>query len=146
MNKSLVCVDASFVIKLVIDDPLSEHAEALWSGWLSKGIAMVAPALMPFEVTAALRKYVHHHLISEEAAQQALHAALGMDIKLENPPGLHSRALAMAGQFGWMVTYDAHYLALFEHLECQLWTSDRRLVNSVRLTFPEVHWLGEVEI
>lgn len=146
MNSSLVCVDASLLVKLVLDDPLSGQAEALWADWQRQGISAVAPVLMPFEVTAALRKYVYHDLITREAAQQSLQAALGMGVILEHSPGLHTRALTLADQFGWIVTYDAHYLALAEQLDCPIWTADRRLVNAVRAVFPDVHWLGEVEL
>ena len=145
MNNFLVCVDASLLVKLVIDDPLSEQTESLWASWQSQGISAVAPTLMPFEVTAALSKYVYHEIITQEAALQSLQAVLGMGVMLENSPGLHARALTLASQFGWIVTYDAHYLALAEQLDCPLWTADRRLVDDVRSIFPGVHWLGEVQ-
>jgi len=143
---SLVCIDAGVLVKLVVEDPHSARADALWDEWTRQQVAVIAPALLPFEVTAALRKYVYHELLSEEAAQQSLRAALTMGVLIEQPPNLHSRALTLAGHYNWVVTYDAHYLALAEHYNCPLWTTDQRLVNTVRSEFPAVHWLGEVPL
>ena len=69
MPNSLVCIDAGVLVKLVVEDPHSARADALWDEWTRQQVAVIAPALLPFEVTAALRKYVYHELLSEEAAQ-----------------------------------------------------------------------------
>ena len=44
---------------------------------------------------------------------------------------LHQEALKMANLYNISATYDAHYLALAERLQVELWTADRRLFNSV---------------
>ena len=40
-------------------------------------------------------------------------------------------------------TYDAHYLALAEHLGCELWTDDQRLIRHVATSLPFVRWIGD---
>ena len=40
-------------------------------------------------------------------------------------------------------TYDSHYLALAEHLDCRFWTADERLYNAAKDQFPRIRWLGD---
>lgn len=44
---------------------------------------------------------------------------------------LHQQALKIATTYRLPATYDAHYLALAERLNIELWTADRRLFNAV---------------
>ena len=39
--------------------------------------------------------------------------------------------------------YDAHYLALAESRQCECWTADERLWNTVKKDLPWVHWVGQ---
>ena len=38
-----VCVDASFALKLVLDEPESARVSELWAAWIEAGVAIVAP-------------------------------------------------------------------------------------------------------
>ena len=42
------------------------------------------------------------------------------------------RILELASQFKLPARYDAHYLALAEREQCEFWTADERLYNSVK--------------
>ena len=53
------------------------------------------------------------------------------------------QALALADALGVPATYDAHYLALAEHLGCELWTDDQRLIRIVATSLPFVRWIGD---
>jgi hypothetical protein len=44
---------------------------------------------------------------------------------------------------GLPTTYDAHYLALAEHLCCRLWPDDQHLIQRVTDSLPFVRWLGD---
>jgi predicted nucleic acid-binding protein len=48
---SRICVDASLVLKLVLREPDSPLAEALWTEWLASGVQICAPTLLEFETT-----------------------------------------------------------------------------------------------
>jgi predicted nucleic acid-binding protein len=54
----------------------------------------------------------------------------------------HRDALRLARRLGLRSTYDAHYLALADDLDCEFWTADERLYNAVRERFPLIRWLG----
>lgn len=140
MPKSPVCLDASFLIRLL------ESAEEalpvrLWKAWHEDSRPIVAPALLYYEVASGLRRYVVHGFLRPEHALAALEAALGLDIALYGDADLHLRALEIAAQFGLPTAYDAHYLALGERLGAEFWTADRRLVQAVGETLPWVRLL-----
>lgn len=142
MPASPICVDASFVVGLLTPEPWSAQALALWERWVRAGVPVVAPVLLRYELTSALRRKVARGLLAQEDALRALREGLALGIEFHDDPKLSLRAFALAAQFGWAATYDAHYLALAEALNAELWTADERLVRTVRSTFPFVHHLG----
>ena len=126
---SLVCVDASFMVTLVLPEADSEHAEALWERWLANETTVHAPALMPFEATSAIRKQVQRSVIAVargEAAAEAF-SALAQDIILMPAADLSRAAWSLADRYQRPNLYDAYYVALAERLDCPLWSSDDRL-------------------
>ena len=40
-----VCVDASVVLKILTPEDLSPHADALWTGWIRRGMQPIAPPI-----------------------------------------------------------------------------------------------------
>jgi len=139
---SQICVDAGILLKLVLQEPDSHLAEAVWQSWVSDGVQPIAPQLFPFEVTAVLRKLTHREIIEAELAGKALKTALAFDVSLQTFEGIHERAWQLATEFGRPTAYDTHYLALAEHLECAFWTADQKLFNVVSQKLDWVHWLG----
>lgn len=142
---SWVCVDSSIVLKLVLNEPDSCKAEALWLNWLKTGQIPVAPPLFPFEVTAVLRKHVARGSITEENGRVALDKALAFRVRLSTFDALHKRAWDIAIQLNRPTAYDAHYLALASEIGCEFWTADARLFNSAKASLPWVRWLGHFE-
>ncbi|MBK7894965.1 MAG: type II toxin-antitoxin system VapC family toxin [Anaerolineaceae bacterium] len=143
---SPICVDAGILLKLVLQEPDSHLAEALWQSWISAGVQPVAPQLFPFEVTAVLRKLTYRGLIQTEIAEKMLEKALQFDVALQTFDGIHARAWQLATEFGRPTAYDTHYLALAEHLGCAFWTADLRLFNAVSEKLNRVHFLGNFKV
>jgi predicted nucleic acid-binding protein len=56
---SRVGVDASFIVRTLIPDSLTENALLLIATLQREHILLVAPSLLAFEVTSTLRRYVH---------------------------------------------------------------------------------------
>ena len=142
MQKSPVCVDASIAVKIVSPEELRPVAIQLWQSWLDQEREIVAPHLFEYEVTSALLRKAIRGVLSLDEARGALHAVLGMKVALLDPPGLSQQALELAVRFNRPAAYDAHYLALAEHLACPFWTADERLYNAVSSDFPYIQWLG----
>jgi predicted nucleic acid-binding protein len=145
MANSWVCVDASLVIKLVVEETYSSETRTLWREWFQEGRTIAAPPLLRYEVTSVLRKHVTRGLRTAMESRNALKLALAFDIQYIEPANFHQQAFDWADTLGRPATYDTHYLALAEHLACDFWTADERLVNAVQSTLPWVKWLGQIE-
>jgi predicted nucleic acid-binding protein len=143
MPNSQVCVDANIVVKIVSPEELRPQALALWQSWLNTEREVVAPRLLSYEVTSVLRRKAARGLLTLDEARGALEAALALPITLLDPPNLAQHAFELATRFNLPTTYDCHYLALAEHLDCHLWTADERLHNASKDQFPRIRWLGD---
>src|SRR3712207_1905189 len=98
MNSS-VCIDASFILRTLVPGPYSPEAIALYTSWYARQTLLVAPALLPFEVTAVLRRQVYlGHLLTEEG-EAAFEAFRAIRIRLYSRSRLLSRAWQLAKEF-----------------------------------------------
>lgn len=138
-------IDANVAIKWILKEPDSHLAEALLIELNRKGTVMYAPALLTYEVTNILFQNVRQGKITLEEAKEGIKDVLATGLKLEFTDGttLNIRALEMAQRFNLPATYDAHYLALAEREQCELWTADKRLWNTIKGKLPWVRWLGD---
>jgi predicted nucleic acid-binding protein len=139
----MIVLDASVAAKLVLtDEPHADKTLALMRDSLSRSEPVVAPALLPSEVTNILRQRMRRTQMPLQVARQLLADFLALHITLATPAGLYDRALELADQHNLSAAYDAHYLALAQLLGCELWTADQRLVNAVVAALPFVKWIG----
>lgn len=137
MQQSAICVDANLVIRLYVD--VWEPARTLWERWRLEQRDLVAPTLLPYEVTNTLYRYQRQGLVLPDEVSRVLDAALALPITLHGDADLHRAALAVARRFSLPAAYDAHYLALAERLGAEFWTADRRLARAVTPTLSWVH-------
>lgn len=142
MIRSLVCIDANIALKRLVHEPDSILAHGLWAEWKAQQVVIISPTLWAYEVTSAIRKFVHRGRLSPQLEQQTLTAAYRLPVSLRRPTQLHQRASELARRFNRPAAYDAHYLALAEMAGCPFWTGDERLYNAVHNELPWVYWLG----
>ena len=129
MNNSLtLCVDASVVIRHVTSEAIVKR----WEKWMKAEAHIVAPTLLYYEVTNGLYRYQRAGILPAETVKKALEAALALPVELVSNADLHMRARNVATMYNLSATYDAHYLALAQWMEVDLWTADTRLVNSLK--------------
>jgi predicted nucleic acid-binding protein len=138
MPSSWICIDANLVIRLVAD-PSDQAVRQLWAGWDAAHRQLAAPGLICYEVANALYRYRKLGYMSALSVELALDAALALPLHLHHDADLHRRALALAQHFALSAAYDAHYLAVAEHLGGELWTADRALAQAVQSEFEWVH-------
>ncbi|MFN0073854.1 MAG: type II toxin-antitoxin system VapC family toxin [Chloroflexota bacterium] len=89
-----------------------------------------------------MRRYVHQGQLSSEAGEEAGRVLAAMGVEILEPPELYERAWQLARQFHRPVVYDSCYVALASLLECELWTADQRLANSIGTSLPWLHRLS----
>ena len=143
--RNAVVVDASIAIKWVLEESDSDRAEALLTEWNDKGISIYAPNLLVYEITNALYRKAHKGEITLDRAKEALAdiSLAEIDFDFSSDFALSTRAIELANHFSLPATYDSHYLALAERKECELWTADTRLWNSIRGKLEWVRWMGD---
>lgn len=143
--RNVVVVDASIAIKWVLEESDSDKAETLLAEWSSKGMLILAPSLLAYEITNALHRKVRKGEITLDRAKEALSEISLTEIEFDfsSDFALSTRAIELANHFKLPATYDSHYLALAERKGCDLWTADLRMWNSIRGELDWVHWFGD---
>jgi predicted nucleic acid-binding protein len=100
---------------------------------------------MEYEVTSALRKAIAAKAITMQDAISALDKVGMINIRKVAPTKeLNQLSLKWAEKLRQVVAYDAQYLAVAEQEGADLWTADKRLVNTAhQLGIVWIHWIGE---
>ena len=104
---------------------------------------MVAPHHMRVEVANALYKRMVRGEHTIESVISGVESLLATNIELRDVSDLHARAVQLAAELRQSAVYDAHYLALAESLECELWTADQRFQRAASAAGRGVRWVGE---
>ena len=137
------CVDASVAAKWVLPEEYSVQALALVDHMIELDDWIVAPPLLSFEVTNILRQRMRRRGMPLAEAEQALASFATFPVTLIASDELHRHALTLSDAYGLPASYDAHYLALAQMLQCELWTDDRRLLHELQNEFQFVRWIGD---
>ncbi len=140
--KGVAVIDASLAAMWGMPESFTERALALASRWDREDIQPIAPSLILPEITNAFYKRVTRGESDLATAIEALRVVMNFGIEIREEPGLHSKAMELAHQLNRPNTYDCHYLSLSEIHHCPFWTGDERFYNSVKNSFPKVHWIG----
>ncbi|MBD2495913.1 type II toxin-antitoxin system VapC family toxin [Nostoc sp. FACHB-280] len=131
MTNAMVCVDASFIIRLLTDiQPDSIYQKKLYQ-WQIEGYKMVAPTLLIYEVCNAFHRAALAGQVTQAEGGELLERAVSIGVIFYGDAELHQQAYQIAQRHSLAATYDAHYLALAERLNIELWTADKRLFNAV---------------
>jgi predicted nucleic acid-binding protein len=134
-------IDASVVLRAFFPDEEGQtQAQALVRAYVLELVEVVAPTLLPYEVTNAVLQAVRRERIELEVAKSILATFEDLEIPTVEPKP--SQTLALAHHHN-RSAYDAAYLALAQERGTQLVTGDRHLYNAVRDQLPWVIWIGE---
>ena len=83
MVETKVCVDASFMVALLVPESFSLTALARWEEWVLGDVGIIAPALLRYEVISALYRKALRSLITWEDSQAAQTHFLTLDIEFQ---------------------------------------------------------------
>lgn len=143
MNSNSVCVDASLAVAWLSYERYTAIANALRHEWHEHSVQMVGPALFHAEVTSAIRQHVYFKQILPEEGEEAFSIYLDIPIRIIDEPEVYRKAWQLAKEFNLPVCYDMLYLAVAELEDCELWTGDKSLVDSLKGKAKRVRWVGE---
>jgi predicted nucleic acid-binding protein len=139
-----VCVDASLAVKVVVAEPDSDKADALFAHFANEGTRLIAPVFFAVETDSILRqKLVVRKELTPEQAEASFAKLVSLPIQLISAPTQRQRAWELASKFNFATVYDATYLALAELMGCEFWTADHRLFAGVRDSLRFVRYLDE---
>lgn len=145
MNSS-VCIDASLALVWLLPAEQNEMANALRREWYRNGIEIITAPLFHAEVTSVLREQVYFKRLPPEEGEEAFLAYTEMGVKSIDTPEIQKRAWELAKEFNLPRTYDMQYLAAAELKDCELWTSDKGLINSLQGQVSRVKLVGEYSL
>jgi predicted nucleic acid-binding protein len=135
-----VVVDASVIVKLLVDEPDSSSAASL-----VESHHLVTPDFARLEVGNTLWSRVHAGHFDAGTAQRLLDLLDEIKIDTVASAPLVGRALAWAAKIDHPI-YDCVYLALADRVRCALVTADNRFMSAIRrvgLSDPAVHSLTD---
>ena len=138
-----VVVDANILIAFgLADEPLHTQANQLLATWKNASERLTAPRLFRSEITAVVRKVVYQGRATPEQGRIMLAQLLRYPIEFHEDDALLNEAYEFAVRFNRPRTYDTQYVALADRFQCEFWTADERLVNSIQAQFGLIRWLG----
>jgi predicted nucleic acid-binding protein len=136
------CVDASFVLHLLLPDKHDAGIDALWQAWAATGDEIIGPALLYAEVTSVLRLRVATGRLTADEGDEVFAAFDALGIRRVDRDDLHVRAWQFAKEYQTRRAYDMIYLALARIEDLTLWTGDERMVNTIGARDPHVRWVS----
>lgn len=143
MKFDRVCVDASLALAWIIPAQVSDAATALWRKWEEEAVELVGPPMFHAEVTAVLREEVFFKRMSPEEGEESYSIYLDILLRVVDSPAIYRRAWELAREHNQRRTYDMQYLAVAELADCEFWSGDKRLVNSLQGKVSRIRWVGE---
>jgi predicted nucleic acid-binding protein len=135
---STYCCDANVALRLFdLESPEQPVVEALWERWSVERATILAPSLLRYEATNSVHRAVGRKEITQFRADEILSSINLLPIRYLEDDALHLDALRIAQLLNMPAAYDAHYLAVAQREQVDLYTLDKKLVNLVgnRLTY-----------
>jgi predicted nucleic acid-binding protein len=141
----VICVDASVAVKWLFPEEYSAEALALVNHAAAARERIIAPMLLPIEITNVIWQRVRRRMLTLEQAQEELNRFFSFRVSTTSPRLLHRRALSIANEYDIPSAYDAHYVALAELAGATLWTSDERLLRLLAGHIPFVRSIADYQ-
>jgi len=140
---SKVCIDASFILKLVLPEDFSDSVHRIWTGWVEKGKRIYAPYLLIYETHSVIRNKVYRKELTSSEGKAASEAMRDQEIIFYHSPTIPKVAWDFAKKYNRPVLYDTFYLAVAKEIESEFWTADKKLINSLNAD-TKLSWVKSV--
>ena len=137
-------IDASVAIKWVVKgEPFREKARQLLHDARSKGIVLIGPPLLEYEVESVLQRRLCCGRATLAAVDASLRAFYAVGVRIVTHPDMVRRAREIARQFNQERIYDSLYAALAELCGSEFWTADKAFYEAVKSALPFVRYLPD---
>jgi predicted nucleic acid-binding protein len=135
-------IDASVILSALFPDEAQSQAQAVLQAHVVGKISLLAPTLLPYELTNAVWQGVRRGRITIAQAEAILQAVDGLNLPVES--------VSWQSMFTWAQkynrsAYDAAYLSLAHSQGRPLVTGDLRLYNAVHSDLAWVIWIGDYQ-
>jgi predicted nucleic acid-binding protein len=127
-------LDASVAAKILLPEADSAQAEALMRDFQNKVHDLIAPDILPVEIGHTLTRAERIGTLKQGEAIQKLTQFLLIRPPLFPYLPLLPRAVELSSQ-ARIGVYDAIYCALCEQEQCELVTTDQKLINSAKVSY-----------
>lgn len=133
-QQNTVVVDACLALKWITSETDTPSAQRLLDNWMQHNFIILTPDLIMYEITNVLLKRVRREELTLERIANTFHLLMqvGLNFEAITDENLSLEALDFAIRYKLPASYDAHYLALAAREQCEFWTADERLYNSVK--------------
>lgn len=137
-------IDASVAIKWVVKgEPFRSKARQMLRDAQLKGITLIGPPLLEYEVESNLQRRLQDSRATIAAVDASLSAFYAVKVQIVTHPDMIRRAREIARQFNQELIYDSLYAALAELRGCEFWTADKVFYDAVKSVLPFVKYLPD---
>ena len=137
-------IDASVALKWVVKgEPFRNKARQLLRDTRLKGITLIGPPPLEYEVESTLQRRLRYGGATIAAVDASLAAFYAVRVRIVAHPDMVRRARKIARQFTQERIYDSLYAALAELRGCEFWTADKVFYDAVKATLPFVKHLPD---
>jgi predicted nucleic acid-binding protein len=137
-------IDASVAIKWVVKgEPFRNKARQLLHDARLKGIALIGPPPLEYEVESNLQRCLHRGHATIAVVDASLNAFYAIGVRIVTHPDIVRRAREIARQFNQERICDSLYAALAELRGCEFWTADKVFHDAVKSVLSFVKYLPD---
>ncbi|RJP59783.1 MAG: PIN domain-containing protein [Deltaproteobacteria bacterium] len=137
-------IDTSVAIKWVVKgEPFRSKARQLLSDAQIKGIMLIGPPLLEYEVESVLQRRLYSGRATIAAVDASLAAFYAVGVQVVTHRDMVRRAREIARQSNQERIYDSLYAALAELRNSEFWTADKAFYDAVKSVLPFVRYLPD---
>lgn len=138
-----VCVDASLVVKWLIEEEGSKEALHLYEKWRKKDVKFISPHLLEYEIGTVLRQKVLRRLLQPEDLFLVFDYYKKLEITLFPLASSMSEAVTVAAFLEQSSIYDVSYLLIAKQQGIEFVTADERFYKAAHGAFSFVKFYKE---